>query len=157
LGYQQPIYNNKAGNDEEELEVDLSYLLVADYANITREDKLNVMGIFSNINAHHFPAIHPEMYLVAQLTAGPFEYGRDCEITVKLIDEDATQDLINFKVSGVVPSGERGQKVKLNHFLRLVNIRFPRPGTYEFCILVDNDTKGSLPIEVNQIPKPDEE
>jgi len=53
--------------------MDLTYLLAADYANITRDGKLNVMGIFSIINAPGFPAVHPQMYLVAQLTAGPFE------------------------------------------------------------------------------------
>lgn len=137
--------------------MDLSYLLVAEYANVTQDGKLNVMGIFSNINSHGFPAVHPEMYLVAQLTAGPGEYGRKCEITVKLIDEDATQELVYYKVPVVVPSSERGQKVKLNHLLKLVNTHFPKPGTYAFLILVNNDTKGDLAIEVNLIPKPAEE
>ena len=134
--------------------MDLSYLLVADYANVTQDGKLNVMGIFATISAVNFPAVHPEMYLVAQLTAVPFEYGRKCEIAVKLIDEDASSELVDFRAPVIVPSGERGQKVHLNHILRLVNIRFPRPGTYEFCILVDNDAKGQLAIEVNQLPPP---
>ena len=136
--------------------MDLSYLLVADYANITQDGKLNVMGIFTNISAQNFPAVHPEMYLVAQLTASSFEYGRDCEIIVKLIDEDASEELANFKQSVKVPTGERGQKVPLNLILKLVHIQFPRPGTYEFGILVDNDHKGHLAIDAIQLPQPEE-
>ena len=51
--------------------VDLVVLLVADYANVEKKDKLNVMGIFGEISAPRFPARHPEMYLVARLSASP--------------------------------------------------------------------------------------
>jgi hypothetical protein len=136
--------------------MDLTYLLVADYANITGDGKLNVMGIFSIINAHGFPAVHPQMYLVAQLTAGPFEYGRKCDIVVKLLDQDGSE-LVDFKTPVEVPVGEKGQRVHLNHMVQLVNLSFPRPGTYEFGILVDNEPKGTLPIQVNQVqPSPQE-
>jgi hypothetical protein len=41
--------------------------------------------------------------------------------------------------------------------VQLVNLSFPHPGTYEFGILVDNEPKGNLPIEVNQVqPSPQE-
>ena len=56
--------------------MEIPFLLVADYANITVEQKLNVMGIFGNIGASQFSFMHPEMYLVAQLKARPAEYER---------------------------------------------------------------------------------
>jgi len=34
-------------------------LLVADYANVTDNGKLNVMGIFQRLHAREFPARHP--------------------------------------------------------------------------------------------------
>ena len=43
---------------------------------------------------------------------------------------------------------------RLNHVLRLVNITFPKPGEYEFVVLIDSDAKGTLSIEVNQAPSP---
>jgi hypothetical protein len=136
--------------------MDLSYFLTADYANITQDGKLNVMGIFSSINAYRFPAVHRQMYLVAQLTAGPFEYGRSCEVMIRLIDEDASE-LLNFNVSVDVPAGDQGQIVHVNLFWRLDNVQFSRPGRHVFGILVDNDTKGELIIEVNQLPQPKED
>jgi len=53
----------------------LTLFLAADYANITREGKLNVMGIFNDIYARTFPARHSSMHLVAKLGAELGEYG----------------------------------------------------------------------------------
>jgi hypothetical protein len=43
--------------------------LAADYANITGDGKLNVMGIFNDIYSFNFPARHSSMHLVARLGA----------------------------------------------------------------------------------------
>jgi len=38
--------------------------VLADYANVTADRKLNVMGVFNVINASRVPAIHRQMQLV---------------------------------------------------------------------------------------------
>ena len=62
----------------------LLLLMAADYANITGDGKLNVIGIFNDINAFNFPARHPSMHLVARLGAEPEEYGQTRSFTGKL-------------------------------------------------------------------------
>jgi hypothetical protein len=47
--------------------MELLTILAADYANIAQGGKLNVMGIFRNINALKFPAKHSSMTLVVKL------------------------------------------------------------------------------------------
>ena len=64
--------------------MELSFMLAADYANVTNNGKLNVMGIFSSINATKFPVKHPQMYIIAQLRVGPAEYGRNFTLELKL-------------------------------------------------------------------------
>ncbi len=128
--------------------MELSFLLTADYVNVAEGDKLNVMGIFTNIYAPKFPAVHPEFYLIAQLKASPAEYGRDCTIGIKLIDQDATEELVSLSIPRHVPHSERGIRVSLNQIARFPGLVFPKPGMYEFSILVDNDLKGSLAIEL---------
>ena len=132
--------------------MELQILLIADYANTTGDGKLNVMGIFQNIFAASFPVAHPEMYLIAQFTAGPAEHGRKRKIEIALLDEDAAEELVSFSADLEIPQGAGGQRVNVPFLLRLVNTHFPRPGTYEFTVLVDNDEKGSLPIQVEQLP-----
>ena len=128
-------------------------MLVSDYANTTGDGKLNVMGIFGSITALSFPTTHPEMYVIAQLAASPAEYKRAFKFELKLMDEDG-QLIGNIITDAVVPTPETGRYMRLNHVLRLVNITFPRPGEYEFVVLIDNDVKGTLPIEVNQAQNP---
>ena len=135
--------------------MDLSFILVSDYANTTGDGKLNVMGIFGSITALSFPTTHPEMYVIAQLNASPAEYTRAFKFELKLMDEDGLQ-IGNIITDAVVPVPETGRYVRLNHVLRLVNITFPKSGEYEFVVLIDNDVKGTLAIEVNQanLPQP---
>src|SRR5258708_34223328 len=83
--------------------MELAFLHIADYASVTKDDKLNVMGIFSAINAPSFPAPHPEMHVVAQLAADPAEYGRQFQVTIKLLVENASHELANFNAPAQVP------------------------------------------------------
>jgi hypothetical protein len=134
--------------------MELAFLLVADYANTTGDGKLNVMGIFQSIFAAQFPVAHPEMYFIAQFTAGPAEYGRRRKLEIKLLDEDAAQEIVSFSTEVEIPRGAGGQRVNIPAVLRLVNTVFPKPGTYEFSVVLDEDLKGSLAIQVDQCATP---
>lgn len=82
--------------------MDLSFMLISDYANTTGDGKLNVMGIFGSITATSFPTTHPEMYVIAQLTASSAEYNRSFKFELKLMDEDG-QQIGNIVTDAVVP------------------------------------------------------
>jgi len=82
--------------------------LVANYANITREGKLNVMGIFNDIYSLNFPARHSSMHLVAKLAAELGEYGQTRNFTVKLLDEDGHQ-IMDISGQFQVPRGQRAR------------------------------------------------
>lgn len=46
--------------------MEVSLALLADYANVTREGKLNLLGLFDRIDARAVPWVHPQMQLVLQ-------------------------------------------------------------------------------------------
>ena len=129
--------------------------LVADYANVTGDGKLNVMGIFNDINAFNFPARHPSMHLIAKLAPELSEYGQKRSFTVILMDPDGSHVM---ELSGEldVPKGQGGRKPEVNIILDLKDIIFPKDGRYQFVLLIDKDQKDELTIYVNQIeiPKP---
>ena len=128
-------------------------ILAADYANITSDGKLNVMGIFNDINAHNFPAKHPSMYLVARLGAEFGEYGQQRNFTVYLLDEDANKCL---EIQGQfdIPRGEKGRRPEVNIIIDLKDVIFPKPGPYQFVILVEKDQKCELTLYANKIEAP---
>lgn len=134
--------------------MELTFLQVADYASMSQDGKLSIMGIFSQINVPTFPAAHPQMFVVVQFSVPPSEYSRQFKLTVKLIDEDGQEVLGTPVLDQVAPRG-MGLSVYANVILRLVGVVFPKSGTYEFSVLVDGDTKGSLPLAVLQMAMPD--
>lgn len=129
--------------------MDLTVLLLADYANVAERGKLNVMGIFGTLYSKKFPARHPEMHLITKLSARPAEYDTTHKLTIKLLNEDATQVIVNWSRDLQVPHGT-GENVEINQILRLTDLVFPGPGRYQFSVMVDNDEKGVLSLLVMQ-------
>ncbi|MBA4375273.1 MAG: hypothetical protein C0401_03755 [Anaerolinea sp.] len=133
--------------------MELLTILAADYANIAEGGKLNVMGIFRNINGTIFPTRIPSMHLVIKLGADLGEYGETRELTIKLFDPDGKEII---KISGPIkiPEANNGQRPEVNAVLELRDLVFPNPGRYQFCVFIDKDHKGVLPIDVFQLDNP---
>jgi hypothetical protein len=130
--------------------MELLTILAADYANVSKEGKLNVMGIFNDIFAENFPCRQPSMYLIVKLQAELGEYDEDRTLTIKLLDEDGNELM---KLTGPMkmqkPAG--GRRPEANAILRINDLIFKNPGRYEFRVFVDKDSKGSLTINVTKI------
>jgi len=127
--------------------------LAADHANITGDGKLNVMGIFNEIFSYNFPARHSSMHLVGKLGAELGEYGQTRNFTIKLLDEDANQ-VMDITGQFDIPNGERGRKPEVNLILELKDVVFPKPGIYQFVLLIDKDHKCELSLYVNKLESP---
>ena len=129
--------------------MECTLLLLADYANVEKYGKLNVMGIFSNIDAPKFPVRHSEMHIIAKLVASPAEYGQTRKLTIRIMDSDAHQQVLEWSREIDVPSGS-GQKVEINQILRLRDVIFPKPGAYGIYVLVNEDHKLTLDFTVTE-------
>lgn len=133
--------------------VEVKFLVVADAANVAEGGKLNVLGVFQEIYANIFPARHPELTLAVQFSISPAEYGQTRKFTVKLLDEDATSELVNWSQDMQLPSGAALLGARHNLLLKLRDILFEKPGVFQFSVLVDNDEKGHLELLVSELPK----
>ena len=127
-------------------------MLMADYANIAEGGKVNVMGIFRSIKATTFPARHPQMCLVIKLEGEIGEEGQDREITIILREDDGNELL---RSTGIVkvPNGKSGLRPEINLIMSYQDIVFPKPGLYQFVLMVDKDYKGDCSLEVVDISK----
>lgn len=128
----------------------LLFFLAADYANHTGDGKLNVMGIFNEINAKSFPALHPSMFIVIRFSPELGEVGEKRDLTLLLHDPDG-KELINMSLPIRIPKAERGMHGSANAVIELKGVLFKSPGPHRFIALIDNDQKGLLPLRVNQI------
>ena len=130
--------------------MELKMGLIADYANITQDGKLNVMGIFSRILAQAFPVTHPVMHLVLVFNAGTAERGREKEVQIRLLDDDG-QSVIDINGKFTVPD-QPGATVDLQQIFAIQLLQFKKPGHYAFHVLINGDTKAILPLAVEQTP-----
>lgn len=125
---------------------------VADYANVTANGKLNVLGIFSNINSQSFPYNLPSMFFVAKVSLDIGERPVTRSLAIRLVDQNGKHI---FDVGGELTFAHdtEGSVPEVNIVMGLNNILFPAPGRYEFLLQINDENKGSVSIQVNQIPK----
>jgi hypothetical protein len=132
------------------LQVKLAVL--ADYANVTADGKLNILGTFDRINLVQMPAMHPQMYLVLRIEAQAVERDRSHKIEIRLHDPEG-QTI--FDVNGdLVPHGEGPHPTSTNQILTLNNLQLEKVGAYNFVIFINNDLKLELPLHVEFVTMP---
>ena len=128
--------------------MDVTLALLADSANISREGKLNLLGIFHAIFIKSFPAVHPSMHLVMNFEASNLESGRTKEIEVVFSGPDGNK-LGSIAGKFVVPKGEAGYPIQWGHIISLPPIKFDKPGDYAFNIMIGGEhRKPGVPLRV---------
>jgi hypothetical protein len=130
--------------------MDVRLAVLADYASISREGKLNIMGVFGEINPPVMPFQLPTMFVVAAFQASPAEVGQEKVLRVALLDSDG-KELLALEQSMVVPPSRLpGSPTDLQAIFCLNGIPFQRAGTYAFHFLVGGETKTTVPLRVNE-------
>ena len=125
--------------------------LLADAANVSREGKLNVLGVFDTIYARSFPVAHPHMQLVLRFEAEPAEAGTTGRLEVQLVAPGGDV-LARLPVAMAVPRPETGERVRADHILTFTNVAFGEPGRYVLRVVLEDGTETTVPLRVEQIP-----
>src|SRR5881628_58731 len=102
--------------------MEVKLALLADGANVSREGKLNLLGIFDTLFARSFPTTHPQMQLVIRFEAAAQEAG-----------------------------STRQDAIRMDHVLTLNHVQFESPGRYRFDVLVDGRVAAAVPLQVEEI------
>ena len=131
--------------------MEVKFAVLADYANITREGKLNVLGIFDVVNTSKFPVMLPTFYVVVSYSAGAAEFGTDKDVEIVLCDEDGNQLFKAKQVLNVIRPNKIGTLFTTNQIAGIVGFPFEKPGYYQFSILVNGEEKKTLSLDVNEV------
>lgn len=122
------------------------FAVLADYANVSAEGKLNVMGIFNFIHVSSVPARHTSMNLVMRLQAHPAEYGSSQRVRVSFADADGNRV---FNLEGDIAVGTDPHRLGyFDQIIGLNNLPLPKLGDYSFDILVNEQHEFSVPLKV---------
>jgi hypothetical protein len=135
---------------EKGVAVDVNVAVLADYANVSQDGKLNIMGIFQEINPPILPFPMPQMYLVFSLSAGPAEFDTTRNLRIPLLHSDG-EELLSMEAQMTVPRPVRpGSRAYINQTIGLAGVTFGRAGDYAFSILIGDDEKATVPLHVNE-------
>lgn len=114
---------------------ELNYFHFCDTANTTENGKLNLTGIFTEVNIKTLPAVHPQMSLVAGIELD--------EGTHKISIKDEEGALV-FDDSSVTATTEQ-KKFSVITNISLYQIK--EKGLHKFEILVDGEKIGEASFE----------
>ncbi len=124
--------------------------LLADFVNFTREDKLNILGIFSDINPTQMPFVLQQMAVVLALDADIADYGKDRVLTIALRNPSDKDVVPPLEAIWSVPHPDpKTRAVAVNHVVGLSTIVFQDPGEYRFLVFVDGNEIHSISMYVN--------
>lgn len=119
------------------MEGKINYALFCDYANSTREGKLNIIGTFTEIFAEQLPIALPNFFLVLNLSVDAGE-----NHNLKVTAPDGHEITIDFNLEG------EGRK-DLNQPISLVAFPFTKEGENKFLFNLDGKKAGETSINVN--------
>lgn len=133
--------------------MDVTLAVLADYANVSQDGKLNVLGVFQEINPVGFPAGLPQMFLVVSFEAGAAEFGTQKTIRIALLETDGTEVMAMEGPIVVQHPPRPGSRAFINQILGLQGLTFQKSGDYAFHILVNGEEKRAVPLRVNELPE----
>ena len=130
--------------------MDVSFAVFADAANVSTDGKLNILGVFDQIQVPSFPAAHPMMRVVLRLEAGPAEYDLHKDVEVILLNEDGGR-LAAVKLGFTVGRRDDGESVTMNAVMELRNVAFEGPGRHALHVLINGEEKRRVPLRLMQV------
>lgn len=116
---------------------------LCDYATVSREQKLSVIGIFDQFFVANVPTNWPKMFLVAVVSGEP---DHEYPITLKIIPPAKTEQEFPDKELRVT----LGNNGKANLITELVNFPLPLPGVFKVQILSEKEKIAELEFKVNK-------
>jgi hypothetical protein len=121
----------------------LLYVLLCDYAFLSIDKKVNIIGVFETINAAKFPVTHPKFVIVGSISPDK----RSFKMSLNIVDkESGTLVLGDVHEREVNLPVEKEQN--FNFIVEVINTNFPKPGDYSVEIKIDGDVIGGIPLKV---------
>ncbi len=128
------------------MKVQLAFL--ADYANVTADGKINVMGMLNIVYAPRVPAEHRQMYLITQYHIEAADRGLTKHLEITFYDPD---EIEIFRVTRDAPLPENAPLgATVPQIVELAGLVFEKFGEYRFSISIDGEERVVVPLHVAQ-------
>lgn len=128
--------------------MDVRFAHLCDYALISNDGKLSVLGIFSAIRVRDLPAQHPRASLAFEIELNHAEVGKSIRLRIELTDADGRK-LFTANADLVVEGQAKlGENPRFSQIMTLNNMRFEQSGAHVFNFWLGDSLKHQLTFEV---------
>jgi len=126
----------------ETIKPSLHFTIICDDVRQETGGKLSLMGLFENIYAAKFPAVHPRLAVVTEWIEGQGEF----DTTLRILSPD--RKTVLRETSSRIKM--RGANFKHRDVSLHLNVEFKTPGTYWIENFLDGEMVHSIPLNVAQ-------
>ena len=123
----------------------LLYTLLCDYAFLSIDRKVNIIGVFETINAQKFPVTHPKFVIVGSVAPSKKNFKMSLNIVEKETGTSILGDIHERDVN--LPAGH---DQNFNFIVEVINTNFTEPGLYVVEIKIDGKVIGEIPLRLTE-------
>lgn len=127
----------------------LNFLHVCDYASFSEGGKLNILGIFENINASKIPYIHPQMFVVLNILIK--KAGNYKKIVTRFVQDNNKTEIARTEFPMNIKMPPAKGEFRIGSVGQLNSVKFKEYGGYKIQIFVDEYLIGEKKITVSKI------
>jgi len=122
----------------------LLYALLCDNAFLSIDKKVNIIGVFENINAPKFPVSHPKFVIVGSVAPSK----KDFKMSISIIEKETNSAVLGDIQEREVNLPKIGEGHNFNFIVEVINANFSKPGEYLVKITIDGEVIGEIPLKV---------
>jgi hypothetical protein len=127
------------------------YALFADYAVVSIDQKISLIGLFDEINASTFPFQCPPIFIAVSIQAESSE-SRNWQLEILLWDEDGNS-IFTRQTPITLPNPERaGATARHNEIMGVGGLLFSKAGDYSLIVKINGEERHRVVLRVNGPP-----
>jgi hypothetical protein len=134
--------------------VQINFAHLCDYALVSKDGKLSVIGIFSGIVVRDLPATHPRSFLAFEIELKPAEVNRPVKVRIDCVNADGGQlfsAALEMKIEG---PGRIRDRPRFSQVVGIDNLHFVQSGDYNFNFWLNENLAFELAFEVKVAAPP---
>ena len=131
----------------------VTFAHLCDYALISKEGKLSILGMFSGMQLSQIPAVQPMMYLAFEIELSPAELNRDFSIRIECTDEDGNRVFQSGAKARVDAKPKPGKRPRFAQVItiRMMQVRRVGPHSIHFWLNEHLDESHTVVFDVELI------
>lgn len=129
--------------------MEVTLAVICDYANLSRDGKLNILGVFNGIEAPALPISVAQLFIVVSTEAGPTEAGQEFPFELVLWAQDG-QEIFRVDQRLQFPATTYpGEHVSNNQIIAVAGLPFREAGDYAFHVRIGGLDRRTISLRVN--------